>query len=78
MKDHAYDRLKERIATRPGMVEAMTDPMAVIDRGYNERGERSNKRIGRRATVVVNPDTGVIVTCWETGKRERRKYGEDV
>ena len=30
----------------------------------------------KNATIVVNPDTGVVVTVWKTGKSTVKKYGD--
>lgn len=78
ISNHAADRVDERKVTKGGIANAVESPLHVVDRGYNSEGQRSVKYVGRSATVVVNPDTGDVVTCWPTGSSTRRKHGADV
>jgi hypothetical protein len=40
----------------------------------DEFNQRSIKYIGQTSTVVINPDTGKLITVWKTGKRDINKY----
>ena len=64
-----------REVSKLSIIDAIDNPMHVVDKGYNSKGERSVKHIGESATEIINPDTNRIVTCWKTGDRERRRYG---
>ena len=33
--------------------------------------------IGKEATVILNPETGEVVTTWKTGSRIRKKYEKE-
>lgn len=72
---HSIDRGGERGVTLPAVADAITKPLYVSDIKIDGRGKRSQRFIGKEATVNVNPDTGNIVTVWKTGKRERIRYG---
>ncbi|HLQ74218.1 MAG TPA: hypothetical protein VK125_08305 [Bacillota bacterium] len=37
-------------------------------------GRKSQKVIGEFTTVVINPDTKVVITTYDTKKRIRNKY----
>ena len=41
---------------------------------YFEREGNSQRFIGEATTVNINPDTGVIITSWPTGKSRLKKY----
>lgn len=41
----------------------------------DSQGRSSYRFIGKDSTVSVNPETGVIITCWRTGRKDRKKYG---
>ncbi len=74
---HAQERMAERGVTSKQVDDAIANPLHTFDPKTDELGRRAQKLVGRDATVVVNPDTGVIITTYKTGKRERRKYGVD-
>ena len=48
--------------------------VALTNSNVGADGRRDQKLIGRKATVVVNPDTGAIITAYRTKSRYRRKY----
>ena len=72
--EHAADRAAERKVTAQQIVAATQRPMYIDEIRTDSKGRRSQVFIGRKATVSVNPDNGVITTAWKTGKDERRKY----
>lgn len=72
---HAEERMAERGLTRHEVDDAIANPLHVFEPTVDADGRRAQKLIGASATVVINPDTGVIITMYKTGRRERRKYG---
>ena len=61
--------------TREQMDDALAHPLHVSEVKVDASGRKSQKHIGRGATVVVNPDTGTIITTYKTKSRFIRKYG---
>ena len=74
---HAEERMAERGLTRHEVDDAIANPLHAFEPTVDLQGRRAQKLVGASATVVVNPDTGVIITMYKTGRRERRKYGLD-
>lgn len=74
---HAEERMAERGLTRSEVDDAIANPLHAFEPTTDSQGRRAQKLVGASATVVVNPDTGVIITMYKTGRRERRKYGLD-
>ena len=74
---HAEERMAERGLTRHEVDDAIANPLHAFEPTTDSQGRRAQKLVGASATVVVNPDTGVIITMYKTGRRERRKYGLD-
>lgn len=72
---HAEQRMEERGVTREQMDDALEHPLHVSEVKVDEQGRKSQKYIGRDATVAVNPDTGKIITTYRTKARFIRKYG---
>lgn len=40
----------------------------------DDLGRNSQRFIGDKATVNMNPDSGKVTTVWKTGKATRKKY----
>lgn len=74
---HATERMTERSVTQKQIDDALANPIHREEIRTDEQGRRSQKIIGREATAVVNPDTGVIITTYPTSARRRRKYGAE-
>jgi hypothetical protein len=68
---HATDRLGERGVTPEGVADAIDNPISVEIGPTTEKG-RSTRYVGKDATVVINPDTGKIISVWKTGSRKRK------
>ena len=75
LSGHAEERMAERGVTREQMDDALAHPLHVSEVKVDASGRKSQKHIGRGATVVVNPDTGTIITTYKTKSRFIRKYG---
>ncbi len=71
--EHSFDRVAERHVTREGVVDALKNPLDVGSIKTDDKGRRSQRFIGKTATVNVNPDNGVITTVWRTGTHTREK-----
>lgn len=72
---HSIGRSDERGVSQSAVKNAITKPLHVQKTRTDRNGMRSQRYIGKEATVNVNPDTGNIITVWKTGKREQKRYG---
>lgn len=71
---HVTDRQKERSVSLQDMEDAITNPLHVRPPKVDKKGRRSIRYIGDKATTNVNPDDGIIITAWKTGKKELKKH----
>ena len=73
ISDHVYDRAKERNVKAVDMSSALTSPLktSII------RADKSQQFIGEKATVVINSETGKIVTVWPTSSDKVKKLKGD-
>ena len=73
ISDHALDRTEDptRKVTAKDVYNALSNPLYIGNVTVDDLGRKSQKFIGADATVIVNPDTGVIPTVWKTGSRTR-------
>lgn len=71
---HARQRLAERGVGDIQLANALAYPLHKDPIKVGADGRRARKVIGRVATVVINPDTGAIITAYRTGSKTRRKY----
>lgn len=71
---HSIDQMKDRNVKSDDVLDAIRNPLDTGDLIYDEKGRPSYRFIGRKATVNVNPDTGVITTVWPTGHDRLKKY----
>ena len=58
--DHAGDQAHERKITSKEIVDALQKPLYIKGVKVDDEGRKSQQFIGSKATVCVNPDTGVI------------------
>ena len=65
---HQQERADERAVKVSDMKDAVLNPLHICDVKEDESG-KSQRFIGRFATINVNPDTGALITSWRTGKR---------
>ncbi len=70
---HQQDRADERKVDIEGLKDAILKPLHISEIKVDEKGP-SQRFIGNTITVNINPETGVIITSWRTGKRTIRKY----
>lgn len=71
---HGYERQDERNVPVEDIKDALTSPLKIKDPVIDDHGRRSQRFIGEKATVNVNPDTGNIPTVWRTGSKTVKKY----
>ncbi|MDH6344169.1 RHS repeat-associated protein [Parabacteroides sp. PFB2-12] len=62
---HATQRTNERNIAQKDINDALKNPLKITDVKIQENGA-SVKYIGREVTVVVNPETGKIITVYRT------------
>jgi hypothetical protein len=72
---HANDRMAERGVQDSEVTDALDNPLVVGAAVTDASGRTSVKYVGKDATVVLNPNTGEVITTWKTSSRIRRKYG---
>lgn len=74
MSKHHAERLNERDVSMKDVKDALTSPLHIRGIVVDELGRKSQRFIGEKATVNVNPDDGTVVTVWKTGKSTVKKY----
>lgn len=74
---HGSERMKERNISDKQATDAIINPIDKEPIKTDNLGRREQTYIGRSATVILNPDTGEIVTAYPTSTRRRRKYEDD-
>lgn len=72
VSQHFIDRLledrKDRKVTANDVIDALTKPKDISPVKYNDKNQPSIRYIGKKATVNVNPENGIVTTYWNTGK----------
>lgn len=66
---HVYTRCQERGVQIPDIADALTGPLKT----GTIRADKSQQHIGQRATVVINTETGKVVTVWPTSAKKAEK-----
>ena len=61
---HAVDRAVSRGVTGKSALDALQNPVAIGKIRIDDHGQQSQQIFGRSAAVVVNPETGNIISCW--------------
>lgn len=74
---HTIDRAGQRGVKTVDVLDAIQNPLHIESIKTDEDGRRSQRLIGNRATVNINPDNGNIATVWNTGERTRKKYKKE-
>lgn len=74
VSEHAGFRVAGRRVSARDISDALTNPLKIKERKYNDYGLPSQQVIGKNATVAINPETGCITTLWPTGSKLRDKY----
>ena len=73
ISQHEYERFAERNVTIEAVKDAIEHPLKTEPVKYDADGRPSFKMIGKKATISVNPETGVIVTAYPTHTKTAQK-----
>lgn len=76
ISQHLFERKSFRDVPYEDMSDAFTKPLNIGTIKIDEKGRKSIRYIGKKATITVNPDNGTITTVWKTGKDKIKKYGD--
>lgn len=71
---HTIDRAGQRGVSKGDVLDAIQNPLHIDSVKTDQYGRRSQRFVGRTATVNINPDNGNIATVWKTGESTRKKY----
>lgn len=74
---HAEERSEQRQVADSEIDDALDNPLFVGEVVTDEQGRKSRKYIGKDVTVILNPDTKIVITSWKTGTKIRRKYEKE-
>lgn len=76
------EHVKQRMAARSVLVDSIQDaienPLKVGPVKYDKAERPPFTVVGLNVTRTVNPDTGVIVTCYPTHSRTQEKLLEEL
>ncbi len=75
MEGHISDRFVERGLDASDVIEALDNPLTILDLKEDDKGRPSQKVIGLTATIPVNPETGKATSVWPTRKQDILRYG---
>ena len=73
LSKHQQERAEVRKLNLDGIRDALINPLHIGEVVVKENGN-SQRFIGETTTVNINPDTGVVITSWPTGKSRLKKY----
>lgn len=73
ISQHAYERIEERNVTLEAVKDAIEQPLQIGEIKYDADGRPSFKIIGQKATISMNPQTGVITTVYPTHTKTANK-----
>lgn len=73
LSKHQQERAEARKLDLDGIRDALINPLHIGEVVVKENGN-SQRFIGETTTVNINPDTGVVITSWPTGKSRLKKY----
>lgn len=76
VSDHVMQRMARRSVTADSIRDAIERPLQVNPVKYDEYGRPSFTVVGRTATLAINPETGVVTTCYPTHTKTREKLLE--
>jgi tetratricopeptide (TPR) repeat protein len=71
--EHSLQRAIERGVTREAIFDAIESPLKVSPVKLDSRGRPSQRFIGKKAEVVLNPETGGIVSVNPTSTKKAEK-----
>ena len=65
--------MRDRGVTNKQAADAIVNPLKRYPTKTDDQGRKAYKSVGKDATVVVNPETGDVITAYKTKSRYRRK-----
>lgn len=74
---HLLDRKTSRQLWLDDIENGLSNPLKITDVKFDVEGRPSLQYIGERATIVLNPKTGNIVSVWKTGSKRVKKLRGD-
>ena len=77
VSNHVIVRMNERKVDVTDIIDAIENPLSITLIKTDEKGRKSFKQIGEKATIAINPETGVLTTVHKTHtKLVKKKKGE--
>lgn len=70
---HLLDRKTSRNLSLVDIENGLSNPLKITDVKIDSEGRQSLQYIGERATIVLNPVNGNIVSVWKTGSNRVKK-----
>ncbi|MCI5918159.1 MAG: DUF4258 domain-containing protein [Roseburia sp.] len=66
VSNHVIVRMNERKVDVTDIIDAIENPLSITPIKTDEKGRKSFKQIGEKATIAINPETGVLTTVHKT------------
>lgn len=66
VSDHVVDQMKNRNVPMDSILDALNRPLDIKPVKYDDKGRPSFVVVGRKATVAINPETGILTTTYPT------------
>lgn len=77
MEDPKTDKLRSGVSIE-GILDALLNPIEIRQIKVSKNGSKSQKYVGKMATVSINPDKGVLIQCNPTDGDLLRRLHEKV
>lgn len=74
---HTEERALQRNVSVDEIKDALVNPLHIDNIKIDSLGRTSQRFVGEKATVNVNPETGTVSTIWKTGKSKIQKYKKE-
>lgn len=75
VSEHFGARALARKISVNDALDALTNPLETAIMEPDKHGRSRQGLIGPRAHIIINQDTGNLVTIWETQRKTKKKYG---
>ena len=72
---HGLNRAIERNVSTPSILDAVKNPLQIKNLKVDSMGRESQRFIGSKASVVVNPNTGKVVSVNPTSTQKVKSLG---
>lgn len=74
---HTEERALQRNVSVDEIKDALVNPLHIDAIKIDSLGRTSQRFVGEKATVNLNPETGTVSTIWKTGKSKIQKYKKE-